>query len=170
MKKIFLIAAISLIAFSAQAQDKFLNGYINACEPTPQYIKFQKDLCKFSNKKDSIGECKFGKVSLPVPYSNLVDSHTVKNNGDHTNFEVKLKPGMKFAGNNVVGIEQWTGHENGIWGGALILEESSIKQVKKNITASGVKLKQIKNEMGESGAEVLEGEDKRVRVVCDLSN
>jgi hypothetical protein len=122
------------------------------------------------NFKDGIEGCKMGKVSLPDSYTKLVESSTSKNNGDSTNFDIKLKPGITFAGNHVMAIEQWTGHSNGIWGSALVLEEKDINAVKKNIAQSGTKLKKSKSEMGENGAQILKGTDGKVRIVCDLSD
>lgn len=170
MKKSLLFISTALLTLSANAQDTFLSGFANACNASTSYSKFQKDLCKPKIEKNGVESCSLGKISLPENYKSLLDSNTSKNEGDFTLFTVKLKPGMSFAGNNVTAIEQWSGHSNGIFGSALVLDSTDIKLVKNNIKSSNVVLKKNKTEMGIVGASVDKGKDGKVRIICDLSD
>lgn len=169
MKKIIIGLGL-FISLSAQAQDSFFTGFANACSLSKQYQSFQENLCKF-NTKDGVEVCKFGKITLPEKYNNLVKGHKITNNGDHTLFEIALNKGAVFAGNNIIAIEQWSGHSNGIFGTALLLEESDMKKVKQNITNSHTVFVKKNDEMlGEIGADITKGKDGKIRIVCDFSN
>lgn len=170
MKKSLLFISIALLTLSASAKDTFLSGFANACNASTSYSKFQKDLCKPKFDKGGVESCSLGKISLAENYKPLLDSNTIKNEGDFTLFTVKLKPGITFAGNNVTAIEQWTGHSNGIYGSALVLDTKDIKSVQNKIKTSGIVLKQNKTDMGVNGANVDKGKDGQVRIICDLSD
>lgn len=169
MKKLIFMMA-SLVAFNAQAQDNFFSGFANACKHPKAYQNFQQNLCKSVVDKEGNEHCALGSITLPENIKSLVASNTLKNNIDHTSFDINLKPGITFANNNIVAIEQWSGHSNGIWGTALVVEDKNIKSVNQKIKASGIKIKRIKDpDFGDIGMQVAKGDDGKVRLVCDTS-
>lgn len=171
MKKTLLILATSLCAMTAQAQDNFLSGFVNACEHPDSYRKFQKDLCKTVIGKDDFERCELGKITLPTQVASLVKSHKLIDHTEHTLFQVNLKPGLEFAKNKITALEQWSGHSNGIWGTALVIDSKDMKAVNQKIKQSGLKIKHAKDEMiGDVGMTVAKGDDGYVRLVCDVSN
>lgn len=118
--------------------------------------------------KDSI-YCKKGDVVLPKDMSGVIKDFTIE--AEYTMFKVYLKNPVMFAGNEVTVIEQWTGHENGIWGTSLVLKEKSMKEVNNNIKKSGVVFKKEPGmDDNPMGAEVVKGADDKIRIMCDVSN
>lgn len=171
MKKTLFILVTSLFAMSAQAQDNFLSGFVNACEHSDSYRNFQKDLCKPVIGKDDFERCELGKITLPANIASLVKTHKLTDHTEHTLFQVKLKPGLEFAKNKIISLEQWTGHSNGIWGTALVVDTKDIKSVNQKIKQSGLKIKTLKDtDIGDVGMTVDKGDDGYVRLICDMSN
>lgn len=168
--KISLIALSMFLSFGAvAAENSFFNGYTKGCEHTKEYMKFQQDLCKIVTKKDGSQSCQAGKVTLPSGINGNLAK--VKNNGDHTLFEVTLNSPVIFAGNTIVAIEQWSGHGNGIWGTDLVTTAKDVNEAKNNVKTSGTVFKKQKSEvLGSVGAEVVKGTDKKIRIMCDTSN
>lgn len=171
MKKTLIVLATSLCAITAQAQDNFLSGFVNACNHPEVYRNFQKDLCKSVIGKDDFERCQLGAITLPPYVASLVKSHKLIDHTEHTLFQVNLKSGLEFAKNKITALEQWSGHSNGIWGTALVIDTKDIKSVNQKIKQSGLKIKHIDDEMiGDVGMNVVKGDDGYVRLVCDVSN
>lgn len=168
--KITLLALSMFLSVGAMAaENSFFNGYTKGCDQTKEYVKFQQDLCKTVTQKDGAQICQAGKVSLPSGINGTLAK--VTNNGEHTLFEVTLNPPVTFAGNTIVAIEQWTGHENGIWGSDLVTTAKDVNEAKKNVKSSGTVLKRQKSEvLGSVGAEVVKGKDNKIRIMCDTSD
>lgn len=168
--KTTLLALSLFVSFGAYAtENSFFSGYTNGCEQSKEYVKFQQDLCKSVEQKDGLQICQAGKVSLPSGINGTLAK--VTNNGEHTLFEVTLNPPVTFAGNTIVAIEQWTGHENGIWGSDLVTTAKDISEAKRNIKSSGTVLKRQKSEiLGSIGAEIIKVADKKIRIICDTSD
>lgn len=168
--RITLLAFSMFLSFGAMAaENSFFNGYTKGCDQTKEYAKFQQDLCKSVTLKDGAQICQAGKASFPSGISGTITK--IKNNGDHTLFEVTLNPPVTFAGNTIVAIEQWSGHENGIWGSDLVTTAKDVNEAKNNVKTSGTVLKRQKSEvLGSVGAEVVKGADKRIRIMCDTSD
>lgn len=171
MKKLLLATTLSILSLSSFAQEEFLSGFANACQQSKSYQNFQKNLCKTSFDKDNNEHCTLGRISLPKPVNSLVLSHKLTNNFDSTLFEIKLKPGLEYAHNKIIGIEQWSGHSNGIWGTALVTDDHSEKSVNQKIKQSGIKIKVLKDtHIGDISMVVAKGDDGFVRLICDTSN
>lgn len=168
--KISFLAFSMLISFGAIADESsFLNSYTEDCDHTVEYSKFQQNLCKLVAKKNRVQSCQADEVTLPVGINGTL--FKVKNNGDHTIFEVTLDPPVTFAGNSIVAIEQWSGDENGIWGIDLVTTAKDVDEAKNNIKNSGIVLKKQKGENLESvGDELVKGTDDKIRIMCDMSN
>lgn len=155
-------------ALQASAQTlgtpNFLQGFVKACQHPASYEQFQQSLCK--GKQD--GTCGKGTVILPENWSGSITKF--EPHPEYTLFEVKLTEPLRFEGATVNALEVWRGHENGIVGSALILAEKTTKEVGKKFKLNKTKIQTIKSELGNQGAQVVVGKDKRVRVMCDLSN
>lgn len=166
MKKI--ITALLFAPTIALAQNSsFFEGYIKACQHSPAYENFQKKLCAQGNSKDP-SICSKGQVVLPAGMKGAITSS--KNEGEFTMFEVQLENPVDFAGNKVVALEQWTGHDNGIWGTALVVQAKSVREANALVKSSGVKFEKVKSEIGELKAQVISGKDNKIRIMCDTSN
>lgn len=170
-KKILLSIFCILSGTAMASENNFFSGYINACNHPEVYERFQKDLCKESTNKMGIDICKKGNLTLPHDVASVAQPFTMKDDGGSFLFEIKLSPGINFGGNNIIAIEQTTNNAIGVWRAALVTDEKDINKVKSNIKKSGLKLKSEENPvLGKVQATVLKDDDKRIKIVCDVSN
>lgn len=171
-KKVSLIVAFGIFSVSAHAQKvpEFFSGYVDGCNQSEVYEKFQKDLCVAKNNQMGIEICEKGKLSLPTNVKASAFSMEQVDGGDFL-FNIPLEQEISFGGNTVVAIEQRTNNAIGVWSAALVVKESDVKKVKENFKNSGIKFKSTENPvLGKVQTQIIKDEDKKVKLVCDLSN
>ena len=178
IKKLILISTLILSTqtFATQStrdvknSNSFFSGFENACNHNKQYQDYLEKSCNYKiNKKSGSGKCNGGRAWLPGEA--VVVDFDLKNLNDHSYISTTIKQNTLFwYGYEVLKIESWHGHGNGINGSAIILKSNN-SDVKINMVRNGAKFKKEKNDATDGYNQAEFKKDKNgVKVICDLSD
>lgn len=187
----FILAALLPVSAFAQSSsvDPLFSGFVKVCQHPSAYSKVERALCKAQeDSKTGISKCGPGKLDLPASHTKALDapsvsygapaktysSYAYQDEGDYAAYTWNYKPNTIFFGPLVVDqMRLALGHSNGIrYGGVRIQNATTVDEAQKLLQSNKVILQTVKDEAtGSTKAQlVLDPEDKRIWLYCDLSN
>lgn len=144
-------------------------SWANGCQNSKIFETLEDKLVRFNDnpQSDNDAKPKLGKVVLPVAYQQATGKVKIVDKGDHSIFVIPLH-NSQFKGLDLASIQVYRGHENGIFGTALVFGDS-LKAKDMNV----IKLlpsKEIWEITGEPQKAFWETDyDGKVALICDWS-